>query len=146
VADDRNRALAREGAAHSLTWSREAVESGDGSLVSRVRALAPDGIQAVIDLVDRDPEAFGALVNGVLANGGRAVSTPNATSTAVGGHVEAINVFTPRSAEMLQRPLARVEDCTLRAPVARVLDLESIDEAFAALTAGPSGKIIIRAS
>ena len=53
------------GAAETVDYSNDVIEA--------VRERHPDGIDSVIDLVNRDPGAFGALA-GLVHTGGRAVS------------------------------------------------------------------------
>jgi NADPH:quinone reductase-like Zn-dependent oxidoreductase len=120
------------------------VDPGNGSLASHVRDVAPGGVQGVIDLVNFDPEAFAALADAVLADGGRAVSTLNAADTSSGGAGTTTNVFAPPSGELVRRLRDKVDDGTLRVPVAEVLDLDNIEQAFAAIDAGPSGKVVLR--
>jgi len=64
------------GAVETIDYSNDVIEA--------VRERHPDGIDAVIDLVNRDPGAFGALA-GLVRAGGRAVS-------ALGGAGEAIQI------------------------------------------------------
>jgi len=64
------------GAVETIDYSNDVIEA--------VRERHPDGIDAVIDLVNRDPGAFGALA-GIVRAGGRAVS-------ALGGAGEAIQI------------------------------------------------------
>ncbi|HVD68954.1 MAG TPA: zinc-binding dehydrogenase, partial [Actinomycetota bacterium] len=52
-------------AAETVDYSNDVIEA--------VRERHPDGIDSVIDLVNRDPGAFGALA-GLVHTGGRAVS------------------------------------------------------------------------
>jgi NADPH:quinone reductase len=64
------------GAAETVDYSNDVIEA--------VRERHPDGIDSVIDLVNRDPGEFGALA-GLVRTGGRAVS-------AVGGAGEATQI------------------------------------------------------
>jgi NADPH:quinone reductase-like Zn-dependent oxidoreductase len=68
--------VTRLGAAETVDYSNDVIEA--------VRERHPDGIDSVIDLVNRDPAGFGALA-GLVRAGGRAVS-------AVGGAGEATQI------------------------------------------------------
>ncbi|MCZ0999505.1 NADP-dependent oxidoreductase [Streptomyces mirabilis] len=125
------------GATHVVDWS-------DGDLADAVRAVCPDGVAAVVDLVNRDKDTFTALATRLMGPGGRVACTGHAADPERLPGIHAVNVL----AEIDQDALLAIVDLAgagrLRAPVTRVFGLEEIDQAFAALSAGSVGKLAIR--
>ncbi|WP_405791602.1 NADP-dependent oxidoreductase [Streptomyces sp. NBC_01506] len=129
----------RLGAAETVDWSAQDV-------ALTVRGKHPDGVTAVIDLIDRDPAAFTPLVVGTLAPGGRAASTLRAADSQALGGIPAVNVRPKVDPKVLRR-LAELAEHSLRdSPVTAVYDFDRIGEAFAALAAGSVGKLALRIS
>jgi NADPH:quinone reductase-like Zn-dependent oxidoreductase len=102
----------------------------------------PGGVDAVIDLVNRDPGAF-ALIAGLVRDGGRAVS-------AVGGAGDATRIGNVTVANIggnpaYLTPLAEmVADGRLRAAVQRTYPLEDAAQALVDFTEGHTlGKLVI---
>lgn len=110
-------------------------EYGDG-VVERVRAIAPDGVDVVVDFVGgvRD------VTMAVLAAGGRHASIADSTVLETGGSWFWVRPSTEGLAE-----LGRLADAgQLRVPVAQVLPLEELPAAFAASRGGHvRGKLVI---
>lgn len=113
----------------------EPVTYGDG-LVERVRALAPEGVDAVADFV-------GGLVEttlAVLGEGGRHASIADGSVTEHGGHavwVRPLGSETARLAALADEGLLTVE-------VARTFGLDEVAEAFALSQQGHTrGKLVI---
>jgi NADPH:quinone reductase-like Zn-dependent oxidoreductase len=127
------------GAAETVDWS-----AGDVALT--VRGRHPDGVSAVIDLIDRDPAAFTALVAGTLAPGGRAASTLRAADPQALQGIPAVNVRPESGARVLQRLAELAEHSLADSPVTAVYDFDRIDVAFEALAAGSVGKLALRIS
>lgn len=116
----------------------EPVGYGEG-LVDRVRALAPDGVTGVADLVG------GVLQPSldVLAEGGRLVSVADPEVQAHGGRW----VWVRPDREQLAQLTALTEAGRLRVPVAAVVDLAETARAFELSQQGHTrGKIVIRVS
>jgi NADPH:quinone reductase-like Zn-dependent oxidoreductase len=113
----------------------EPVEYGDG-LAERVRALAPDGVDGVADLVGGQLEATLA----VLRTGGRHVSIADGTVAEHGGEVIWVRpdgAETARLAELAEAGRLRVE-------IAGTFGLDQVGEAFDLSRAGHTrGKLII---
>ncbi|MGI8458021.1 MAG: NADP-dependent oxidoreductase [Propionibacteriaceae bacterium] len=122
---------------HLQTLGATPVDYGDG-LVDRVRAIAPDGVDVVLDLVGGDALA---QTPQLLAAGGRVGSIVDAdTVTALGGHY----VFVRGVGEQLQALVDLVAAGDLRVDVAQTFPLEQTADALAASTAGHvRGKIVI---
>jgi NADPH:quinone reductase-like Zn-dependent oxidoreductase len=115
----------------------EPVSYGEG-MVDTVRSLAPEGVDAVIDLVGGD--ALGATPQ-LLRQGGRVASVTDAdTVKELGGTY----VFVHPDAAMLDRLLALVADGSLKVEIAQTFPLERAGDALAAVKAGHTrGKVVI---
>lgn len=116
----------------------EPVEYGDG-LAGRVRALAPEGVDVVVDLaggssLDSTPE--------VLREGGRVVSIADPRArTEFGGHYVWVRPDSGQLAELAQL----VVDGKLRIERAGTYPLDQAVEAFRQLEGGHTrGKIVVR--
>ncbi len=113
----------------------EPVVYGEG-VVERIRALAPEGVDAVADFVGGQLETTLA----VLAQGGRHASVADGSVTEHGGHAVWVR---PLGAETAR--LAELADAgTLTVEVARTFGLDEVGEAFALSQQGHTrGKIVI---
>lgn len=113
----------------------EPVAYGDG-VVDRVRALAPEGVDAVADFVGGQLETTLA----VLAQDGRHASVADGSVAEHGGHVVWVRPLgseTARLAELADKGRLTVE-------VARTFGLEEVAEAFALSQQGHTrGKLVI---
>ena len=102
----------------------------DGDVAAAVRAIHPDGVDAVIDLISYTPDAFGVYA-AALKPDGRA-------SSPVGG-VEAgpgrFPVMAQPDPAALDRLAALLDAGSLRVPIQRSYGLEEAGEALAALPA-----------
>ena len=115
----------------------EPVTYGD-ALVEDVRALAPEGVDVVIDLIGGDAlEATPML----LVDGGRVASIIDADAvTALGGRY----VFVHPDGPMLGRLLQLVADGRLKVEIARSFPLERTGDALAANKEGHvRGKVVV---
>jgi NADPH2:quinone reductase len=102
-----------------------------------VRALIPDGVDALIDLVNYTPGSYDAA----LKPDARAASPTGAAGEGTGRTM----VMAAPTAENLQRLGAPLADRTLRVPVQATHDLAQAPEALAALTEKHTqGKLAIR--
>jgi NADPH:quinone reductase-like Zn-dependent oxidoreductase len=122
------------GAAETVDYSNDVIEA--------VRERHPDGIDSVIDLVNRDPGAFGALA-GLVRTGGRAVSALGGAGEA--SQIDGIDVRNIGSDPSHLGMLASmIEEGKLTAAIKRTY---ALSEAATALTAFANqhtvGKLVI---
>jgi NADPH:quinone reductase-like Zn-dependent oxidoreductase len=116
----------------------EPVAYGDG-VVERVRALAPQGVDAVADFVGDVLD----VTTAVLAEGGRHASIADGSVTEAGGHYVWVR---PDGAE-LAHLATLVERGDLTVPVAQTFPLEQLADAFRLSQEGhTAGKIVLRVS
>jgi NADPH:quinone reductase-like Zn-dependent oxidoreductase len=108
-------------------------------VVERVRALAPDGVDAVADFVGDVLD----VTTAVIADGGRHASIADGSVAEAGGHYVWVR---PDGAE-LARLTALFEGGTLTVPVAQTFPLEELADAFRLNQEGhTAGKIVVRVS
>jgi NADPH:quinone reductase-like Zn-dependent oxidoreductase len=113
----------------------EPVTYGDG-LAERVRAIAPDGVDAVADFVGGELQTTMA----VLAAGGRHASIVDGSVEEHGGHVVWVR---PLGSET-QRLADLAEEGHLTVEVARTFGLDEVAEAFALSQRGHTrGKLVV---
>ena len=122
------------GAAETVDYSND--------LIGAVRERHPDGIDAVIDLVHRDPGEFGALV-GLVRAGGRATSALGGAGDATEiGEVQVQNAG--GDASHLGALASMVEEGTLKAAIRRTYPLADAAQALADFTNQHTvGKLVI---
>ena len=109
----------------------------DGDIAQLVRDLAPDGVDALLDLVNYAPGTYDAA----LKDGARVASPTGAAGEGPGR----TNVMAAPSRENLQRLGAMLADGTLRIPVQASYELAQAPEALAVLTGEHTkGKLAIR--
>jgi NADPH:quinone reductase-like Zn-dependent oxidoreductase len=96
--------------------------------VAAVRARHPDGIDALVDLVSRSPEALNAYA-AVVHDGGRIASSVGAAGDGPGR----TNVMGVPSRENLERLARLLEDGTLSVPIQASYPLTQADQALKAL-------------
>ncbi len=119
------------GATHTVDYS--------GDLAGQVRAIAPDGVHAVLHFAG-DP----ALLASLLVSGGKLGSTLGATSEAAGRtDVKVTAVMASPTQETLDRLANDVASGRLRVPITRTYQLADAPAAFADFTAGAIGKLAI---
>ena len=124
------------GATHTVDWS-------GGGLVEAVRALYPDGVTAVIDLVDQK-DALTEL-GAILRPGGRVATLLGAADIeafAARGIV-ASNVNAATTPDKIQRLANLVASDRLRVVMQAIYPLDRAPEAIAAFQAGTRGKIVL---
>jgi NADPH:quinone reductase-like Zn-dependent oxidoreductase len=110
-----------------------------GDLAAQVRALAPDGVDAVAHLA-----GDAAAVAGLARSGGRFASLLGASNESVGRDdltVTAIQARVP--AAKLDRLLALVATGKLEVVVVATYPLDKASDAIDAFRAGPLGKIVV---
>lgn len=121
----------------------EAVDYSAGDVAEQIRARYPDGIDALIDLVNRD-EAASALA-ALVRDGGR-LATTLGTADAEGlatRAVRATNVNaspTPQKLASLAMPAASGD---LQVHIQQTFALADVGAALAAFSAGTTGKIAV---
>jgi NADPH:quinone reductase-like Zn-dependent oxidoreductase len=119
------------GASHSIDYT--------GDVAARVRAIQPNGVDAVLHFA-----GDGAQLGELLVPGGRLASTlimapeqlplPNAQVSAV---------FATPDAATLDRLAAEVAAGRLKTPIQQTYPLDQVGEAFAAFGSGTRGKLAI---
>ena len=109
----------------------------DGDIAELVRARYPDGVDAVIDLVNYAPGTYDAA----LKDGGHVASPTGAAGEGPGR----ANVMASPTNENLERLGALLADGSLHIPVQATYELERAPEALAALPAEHTqGKLVIQ--
>ena len=109
----------------------------DGEVPAAVRSLIPDGVDALIDLVNYAPGSYDTA----LKDGARAASPTGAAGEGPGRTM----VMSAPTAENLQRLGALLADGALRVPVQATYDLAQAPEALTALTSEHTqGKLALR--
>ncbi|MGW3961440.1 NADP-dependent oxidoreductase [Amycolatopsis sp. NPDC005003] len=129
-------ATARPGAEAGFVTGLAAVEVVDfaGDLPAQVRALAPEGVDAVLHLAG-DGDRLASL----LRPNGRFASTLGVTPEGV----TAVSVLADPNPRTLARLAAEAASGALRIPVTATYPLDRVGEAFAAFGAGALGKIAV---
>ncbi|HEX9377771.1 MAG TPA: NADP-dependent oxidoreductase [Actinomycetota bacterium] len=110
-----------------------------------VRERRPDGIDGLIDLVNRDPGAFATLAE-LVRDGGRAATTMGSADveglSARG--IAATNVFAQGDPAAFARLVAAAGSGILTVPVTRTFALEDVPEALELLGSGRArGKYVV---
>src|SRR5215217_1573693 len=109
----------------------------DGDVAAAVRDLVPDGVDALLDVVNYGPGTYDAAVK----DGARVASPTGAAGEGPGRSM----VMAAPTAENLQRLGALLADGTLRVPVQATYDLAQATEALAALPGQHTrGKLAVR--
>ncbi|WP_328869298.1 NADP-dependent oxidoreductase [Streptomyces sp. NBC_00287] len=125
-----------------LTGADVEVVDFTGDLAAQVRALAPEGVDAVVHLA-----GDGAALAGLLKPGGRIASTLGLAKDAVDGQdVTVHSVMADANAQTLTTLAEQVASGALRVPVTTTFPLAQADEAFAAFGSGALGKIAVTCS
>ena len=125
------------GAAETVDYSSD--------LAGAIRSRYPEGVDALVDLVNRDPDAFGMLV-GLVRGGGRAVSAVGGAgeATAIGG----VTVANIGGDPARLAPLAAtISEGRLHVAVRKTYPLADAAEALTDFTNGHTpGKLVITMS
>jgi NADPH:quinone reductase-like Zn-dependent oxidoreductase len=109
----------------------------DGDIVAAVRERLPDGVDAIVDLVNYAPGTYDAA----LKDGGRVSSATGAAGEGPGR----TNVMATPSPELLDRIARRLADGTLKVPIQQTYDLAQAPDALQALgTDHTQGKLALR--
>jgi NADPH:quinone reductase-like Zn-dependent oxidoreductase len=118
------------GAQHAVDYT--------GDVAAQVRAIAPDGVDAILHLA-----GDGAALADLLAPGGTIAST---LGFGADQHPAAVFVMANPSAETLQRLAADVAAGRIRVPVTATYSLEQAPQALADYRSGALGKLAIQLS
>jgi NADPH2:quinone reductase len=111
----------------------------DADVVAAVRERHPDGVDAIVDLVNFAPGTYDAALKG----GGRVSSATNAAGEGPGR----TNVMSVPSPEILDRIAQHLADGTLKVPIQQTYDLVEAPDALQALSATHTqGKLALRAA
>jgi NADPH2:quinone reductase len=111
----------------------------DGDVAAAVRGLVPDGVDALLDVVNYAPGTYDAA----LKEGARVASPTGAAGEGPGRSM----VMAAPTVENLQRLGALLADGTLRVPVQAAYELDQAPEALAALPGRHTqGKLAVRVS
>jgi NADPH:quinone reductase len=109
----------------------------DGDVVAALRERHPDGVDAIIDLVNFAPGTYDAA----LKDGGRVSSATNAAGEGPGR----TNVMAAPSPEILGRIAQHLADGTLKVPIQHTYDLAQAPDSLQALGATHiQGKLALR--
>jgi NADPH:quinone reductase-like Zn-dependent oxidoreductase len=125
------------GADEAVDWSR-------GDVGSLVRALHPEGVDALIDIVTGDPGALAGLAVEVLRADGKVSTTLNAADPGLLDGREGTNVWSAPDVERMRTVAALVAAGRVRAPVTQVYDFDRLEDAFEAVRRGAVGKVGVR--
>ncbi|MFB4269272.1 NADP-dependent oxidoreductase [Nonomuraea sp. GTA35] len=122
-----------------LTGTEVELVDYSGDLPAQVRALAPEGVDAVLHLA-----GDGVELAGLLRRGGRLASTLGLAPDAVPGvEVTVHTIMADPNQQTLTELATQAAARVLRVPVTATYPLEQAPEAFAAFGAGTLGKIAV---
>jgi NADPH:quinone reductase-like Zn-dependent oxidoreductase len=124
------------GASDVVDWS-------GGNVAAAVRALHPDGVDVLIDLVSRDREAFSALATTVVRPAGRVACTGHAADPERLSGLRAVNVLAEVDRDALRTIAELAAGGDLRPVITHDFALEDVDQAFRTLRAGVVGKVAV---
>jgi len=121
----------------------ETVDYGEGSVVEALRGRFPDGIDVLIDLVNRGDDF--AEIASLVRDGGRVATTVGAADVealAARG-VKATNVMGAPTREKLAEVAEHVAEGSVNVEIQETFPLERAGDAAAAFAAGTVGKLIV---
>lgn len=125
-----------------LTDAEVHVVDFTGDLEAQVRAVAPDGVDAVLHLA-----GDGAALAGLLRPGGQLASATGLTQDDVKGQdITVHTIMVSPNAQTLTFLAEQVVSGGLRVPVTAAYPLERATEAFAAFGASTPGKVAVSCS
>ncbi|WP_128430795.1 NADP-dependent oxidoreductase [Streptomyces cyaneus] len=125
-----------------LTDAEVHVVDFTGDLQGQVRAIAPEGVDAVLHLA-----GDGAALAALLRPGGQLASTTGLTQDDVKGRdVTVHTIMANPDARILTSLAEQVASGALRVPVTATYPLEQATQAFTAFSSGTQGKIAVSCS
>ena len=121
----------------------DTVDYSSGDVAGAIRAKYPDGVTALIDLVNRD-DAFGPMA-ALVSEGGRIATTLGAADVdaLAARQVRATNVMGSPTPEKLATLAEAAAAGSLRVEVQRTYPLEKANEALQAFSGGTLGKLVL---
>jgi NADPH:quinone reductase-like Zn-dependent oxidoreductase len=122
----------------------EVIDWSAGDVGAQVRRLHPEGVDALIDLVTGDPDAFAALAVEALTPEGKAATTLNAANPDLLDGREGTNVWSSPDTERMRTVAELVAAGRVRAPVTEVYEFDRLGDAFEAVRRGAVGKVSVR--
>ena len=120
---------------------------GSDHLMEQLRALYPNGVDGLLDLVSRTPEL--ARFAEIVRSGGRAATTVFAAprNGEIAPGVQAIEIDLHPTTQLLERLTREVGTRRLPVPVERTIGIEEAAAALADIKAGrATGKTVVRIS
>jgi NADPH:quinone reductase-like Zn-dependent oxidoreductase len=121
----------------------ETVDYSEGSIVDAVRALYPDGVNALIDLINRK-DSLPELTT-LVRDGGHVASLMNAVDMEqlAARKVAGINVAASPTDEKLQLLAEMAGAGTLRITIQATYPVDRADDALKAFQSGTLGKVVL---
>jgi NADPH:quinone reductase-like Zn-dependent oxidoreductase len=114
-------------------------------LAEQVRSAAPDGVDGLIDLVNREPDGL-SEVSALVRDGGRVASTMGAADAETLGarNITATNVMAAPVRDVLEQLGEQVASGALRVDIEQVLPFQNATQGLETLAAGTArGKIVV---
>jgi NADPH:quinone reductase-like Zn-dependent oxidoreductase len=122
----------------------ETFDYANGSVAEALRGRFPDGVDVLLDFVNRDPAALAEMAS-LVRDGGRVATTMgSADAEALGARgVRASNLMAVTTAEKMTQLAKHVEEGRLKVEIQRTFPLADAAAATAAFSAGTVGKIVL---
>lgn len=139
-------ATARPGEEEAFVQSlgaSDTIDYSDNDAAAAVRAKHPDGVTALVDLVNRE-EAFTAIA-ALVRDGGRIATTLGAADVEALAkrNVRATNIMGSPTPQKLTTLAEAVASGSLRVEVQKTFPLDRSDEALQAFSGGTLGKLVL---
>jgi NADPH:quinone reductase-like Zn-dependent oxidoreductase len=115
-------------------------------LAEQVRSAAPDGVDGLIDLVNREPDGLNQVAT-LVRDGGRVATTMGAADPEklATRNITAANVMAAPVRDVLKQLGEQVASGALRVDVEQVLPLQNATQGLETLAAGTArGKIVVK--
>lgn len=123
----------------------ETIDYTATDVAEALRERFPDGIDVLIDLVNRDKDAFAASASLVRRGGRIATTMGSADVEALAARgVNAANIMATPTDEKLAELVEHVAEGSIRVEVQEVFQLENAAAANAAFSAGTVGKLVVK--
>jgi NADPH:quinone reductase-like Zn-dependent oxidoreductase len=124
----------------------EVVDYSAGDTAEAIRALAPERVAALIDVVNRDA-AFASMV-GLLGKGARVATTQGVVDVdaLASRGIRGTNIMGTPTPEKLATLAEQVASGTLQISIQETFPLERAEDAIRAFSAGTLGKVVLTVS